>query len=188
MSMTSSCTTQDNPTSTVFSARDAQICDAQNRVISGMVSVPEPARSTITTTGQVDVGLACKVEQGKFSTVMDLGCAMGGDASAPSPGFFARAGIVGCVAIAIKMSATRAGLTFRKVVVDVETDFDDLAIFGLGNSSAAPTETRVNIEIDSDEDIMKINALVERTLEMDPWFLALRDPQRVATHVTVNKA
>lgn len=163
--------------------RDARIRDNQNRVIANMVAVPEPARSTIVTTGRVGEGLACTVTQGRFETRMDLGPGMGGDASAPSPGFYARAAIAGCVAIAVKMTAARSGLSFREVNVEVATDFDDSALFGLGNASAAPTETRLTIRIDSDEPRAEIDRLVARTLEMDPWFLALRDPQVVVVTV-----
>ena len=165
------------------SARDIRIRDSQNLVIERMKADPDAARSTIISTGSVREGLACTVQQGKFSAIMDLGHAMGGDAAGPSPGFFARAGIVGCVAIATKMAAARAGISIRQIMVEVETDFDDLAIFGLGGSSAAPTETRVTISIDSDEDEAEISGLVARVLEIDPWFLALRDAQNVKTSV-----
>lgn len=166
-------------------ARDVRIRDAQNLVIERLQASPEAARSTITSRGRVEDGLTCTVTQGKFSAVMDLGPAMGGDAAGPSPGFFGRAGVVGCVAIATKMTAAREGLVLRKVDVEVETDFDDLALFGLGSSTAAPTETRVTVIIDSDEDAATLSSLVERVLEMDPWFLALRDRQRVRPEVRV---
>lgn len=110
---------------------------------------------------------------------MDMGPAMGGEATAPSPGFFAKAGLVGCLAIATKMTAARAGLNVRSVHVDVETDSDALAIFGMGGGNAAPLDTRIMIAIDSDEPDARINALVDQVLTIDTWFLALRDAQPV---------
>ena len=65
------------------------------------------------------------------------------------------------------------------VEVAVETDFDDSALFGLGAASAAPVETRVRIAIESDEAEDRVHELVGRALEMDPWYLALRDAQTV---------
>ncbi|QKV17362.1 OsmC family protein [Oricola thermophila] len=166
--------------------RDRVIRETQNGVIARMKARPEDAKSTLVTTGRIDDGLACTVEQGRFSTVTDLGRGMGGDASAPPPGFHARVAIVGCVGMAIKMLAAREGLVFRSVEVTVETDFDDSAIFGLGSSPAGPLETRVDIRVESDEDEATVRELVDRTLAMDPWYLALRDAQRVLPKLTVS--
>ena len=126
--------------------RDAQIREAQNAVIARMLSDLSKARSTLLTTGRVGDGLACHVTQGRFEAVLDLGFAMGGECAGPSPGFFARAAIAGCVAMAVKMLAAREGFRFDNVDVTVETDFDDAALFGLGSGQAAPLETRIGIE------------------------------------------
>ena len=162
------------------------IQSSQLAVIKRLEADPDSARNTLRTSGRVTRGLGCTVTQGKFSATMDLGPAMGGQATGPSPGFFARSGIVGCVAIATKMTAAREGLSLDAVDVHIETDFDDLAIFGLGDSSAAPIEVRLNIDIQSDEDPDVIQELVERVLEWDPWYLAIRDAQRTITHVSVD--
>lgn len=77
--------------------RDDLIRDRQNAVISRMKTSPETRFSTTTTTGRIDNGLISRVTQDNYSAVMDLGPHMGGDAAGPSPSFFARAGIAGCV-------------------------------------------------------------------------------------------
>ena len=87
--------------------RDAIIRESQNKVIARLEERPELAISTIATSGRIEDGLACHVQQGKFTTVTDLGRGMGGDAAGPSPGFLARAAIVGCVGMAVKMLAAR---------------------------------------------------------------------------------
>ena len=175
---------QDQRTSAELN-RDTRIRDAQDVVISRMKKDPARARSTIRADGHVGDGLACRVTQGKFEAVLDLGPGMGGDAAGPSPGFFGRAAIVGCVAIAIKMLAAREGLVFRTVDVSVETDFDDSALFGIGDTSAAPIETRIDIRIAAAADETVVNDVVDRALRMDPWFLALRDPQCVRASVSL---
>lgn len=173
---------------TMTEDRDRRVREAQTRVMDRMRADPDAARSTIVTRGEVGNGLACEVRQGKFSATLDLGPGMGGTAAGPSPGFHGRAAICGCVAIGVKMLAAREGLIFRKVQVTVETDFDDAALFGLGASTAAPVETRVAIAIDSDEDDARIRDLTYRALEMDPWFLALRDAQIVRPMISVSAA
>ncbi|MDV7145738.1 OsmC family protein [Tropicimonas sp. TH_r6] len=160
--------------------RDAHVRSCQEKVIQRLSTDPDRAVTTSTMSGTVGDGVACTVTQGRHSAVMDMGPAMGGEERGPSPGFFARAGIVGCVAIALKLAAAREGLTFRSVDIDLETTSDDLAIFGLGGGRAAPLETRITIHIDTDEPDDSVSDLIERVLEMDTWFLALRDPQNVS--------
>ncbi len=165
------------------SHRDAAIQKAQLAVMNRMQANLEAARSTITATGRIEEGLTCVVEQGPHRAVLDLGPAMGGEAAGPSPGFFGRAAIVGCVGIAVKMLAAREGLVFRAVTVTVENDFDNAALMGLSRRSAAPLETRLQIEIETDEEDATVGDLIERALTNDPWYLALRDAQ-VVRHKT----
>jgi len=166
-------------------ARDAVIRERQNGFIAKLKDDPAIGLSTTVTTGRVEEGLACTVRQGKFETVTDLGRGMGGDAAGPSPSFHARAAIVGCVAMAVKMLAAREGYAFRSVEVAVETDIDDGGLFGLAGTPAAPIETRVNIAVESDEDETVIHEIVDRALAMDIWYLALRDAQKVVPELTV---
>ncbi|MBF9029020.1 hypothetical protein HKCCE3408_01315 [Rhodobacterales bacterium HKCCE3408] len=159
--------------------QDDRIRASQSSVIQRMTADPAACQRTYSTTGEIRTGLACHIEQGRFSATTDLGPAMGGDAAGPSPGFYARSGIVGCVAIGIKMLAVRRGLVLERITVTVETDFDDTALMGLGSNPAGPMKTRVAIGIESNEDSARIAEMVNRALEHDPWFLALRDAQVV---------
>ena len=167
--------------------RNQQIQTAQNQFIRELQASPEPTVATSVTRGRVEAGLMCHIQQGRYQVVSDLGKRMGGDGAGPSPSFYARAGIVGCVAIGIKMAAARSGLDLRSVDVAVETDMDDGALFGLGECSAAPLETRIAIAIDTDADAVVVEALVQRVLQMDPWFLALRDAQCVRTQLLIQE-
>jgi uncharacterized OsmC-like protein len=162
-----------------ISARDEVIRQAQTAVIERMRQDLAAACNTLVTTGRIEEGLTCHAVQGEFHATMDMGPGMGGDAAGPSPGFFARAAIVGCVGIGVKMTAAREGLAFRSVDVTIECDFDDAALMGLSPRTAAPLETRIRIEIDTDEDRATVQNLVDRVLKKDPWYLALRDAQVV---------
>ena len=108
---------------------------------------------------------------------------MGGDETGPTPGFFIRAGLIGCVAIGIKMTAIREGIKIDALDVDVEMDFDDGAMFGLGSNTAAPLATRFIIAIESPAPRSELEAMVARALAADPYFLALRDAQKVTAEV-----
>lgn len=166
-------------------AHDDRIRASQATVIARMNADPAACQRTYSTTGEIRAGLTCHIEQGRFSATTDLGLAMGGDAAGPSPGFYARGAIVGCVGIAIKMLAVREGLVLEKVTVTVETDFDDTALMGLGSNPAGPMRTRVIVGIESTDDPARIAEVVNRSLERDPWFLALRDAQVVEPQLSV---
>ncbi len=158
---------------------NAEIRQAQNKVIERLSADPMAARTTITTTGRVGEGLACYAQQGKFETMMDMGPAMGGAALGPSPGFFARAAVVGCVSIAIKMTAAREGLDVRAVDVQIEVDCDDLAIFALGGGDASPLESRIAITVETSEPDYVIADVTNRALAHAPWFLGLKEANTV---------
>ena len=66
-------------------------------------------------------------------------------------------------------------------------DFDDSAMFGIGENTEAPLDTRLLIKIVSDEGQKRLQNLVDRVLEIDPYFLALRDAQSVSAELKVLK-
>jgi len=167
--------------------KDSRIRDAQNRVKDVFKKRQQKALSTNHATAVIKDGLTCTFTQGDLSAVMDMPEIMGGDAAGPTPGFFARAGIAGCVSMGIKQTAVMAGIVFDTVTVDIETDFDDGAAMGLGEASAAPLETRLAIRINTNLPEPEVSALIEKALGMDPWFLALRDVQNVKFNLIVNE-
>ena len=167
--------------------KDSRIRDAQSRIIDILKKKPKMALSTLSGTAVIQDGLTCTFTQGEVSAMMDMPEIMGGDATAPTPGFYARAGIAGCISIGIKQTAVMAGVVFDKVEVEIETDFDDGAAMGLSETSAAPTETRLIIHVTSDLSKPEVSTLIDKALEMDPWFLALRDAQSVKFNLEVGK-
>ena len=111
----------------------------------------------------------------------------GGNDEGPTPGFHARAAIAGCVAIGIKQEAIFRQIKCESIKVELEMDFDDAAMFGIGENTAAPLNTRLLIMIVSEEGQERLQNLVDRVLEMDPYFLALRDSQSVSAELKVLK-
>jgi uncharacterized OsmC-like protein len=164
-------------------SRDAEIRAAQERVIDVFHKRPAAARSTTRASGHVGQGLACTVRQGEHHAIMDMAKVLGGEDVGPTPGFFIRAGLIGCIAIGIKMTAAREAIALDAVDVEVEMDFDDGAMLGVGSNSAAPLETRVTIALATSVPWDRVTAMVDRALAADPYFLALRDAQKVVANV-----
>ncbi len=164
---------------------DKAIGSAQRRIMEVFKKRPGMALSTEKASGRLEDGLKVTFSEGGRLAVMDMERTMGGTEAGPSPGFYARAGIVGCVAIGIKMAAAREGLTLDSIDIGIETDFDDSAIFGLGEASAAPTATRLSVTIESSETPAAVEALVQQVLKADPWYLALKEAQEVSVETKV---
>lgn len=162
-------------------SRNENIRSAVERIVDVFRRKPGAAMSTTRATGRVGEGLICNVRQGDYTATLDMPRPVGGDGSAPTPGFFIRAGLVGCIAIGIKLAAAREGVDIGAIDVDVEMDFDDGAMFGIGDNSAAPLETRVTVAVESSAPWDEVEAMIGRALECDPYFLALRDAQSVKT-------
>jgi uncharacterized OsmC-like protein len=167
--------------------KDSRIRDAHNRYAKIIEKQPQRALNTYTATAVIEDGFTCRFSQGEHSAVMDMPKILGGDDTGPTPGFFARAGIAGCVSVGVKQAAVMANLVFDTISVDIETDFDDGATLGLGKGNAAPLETRLVIRVETDIPESEVAILIERVLDHDPWFLALRDAQSVKTNVIVNQ-
>jgi uncharacterized OsmC-like protein len=164
--------------------RDLEIRDAQARVVEIFAKKPRAAISTTQAAAHVGDGLLCTVRQGDYEAKMDMGAVLGGEGKAPTPGFYFRAAVAGCVAIGIKMTAARERVPLSAVDVGIEMDFDDSAMFGMGANSAAPLETRLAIRLKSPAPADRLAALVDRALAADPFFLALKDAQKVKTELT----
>jgi uncharacterized OsmC-like protein len=163
--------------------RTTDLRAAQERVIDVLRRKPSAAFSTIKGSARVEGGLSCTYRQGERSAPMDMGTPLGGTGEAPTPGFYFRAAVSGCIAIGIKLTAVRDGLELESVTVDVEMDFDDGAMLGLGSNPASPLATRINIALESREPADALRGLVDRALAADPYFLALRDAQQVTVSV-----
>ena len=162
---------------------DNEIREAQRRVMSVFQHRPEAAMNTMRAEATITQGLACRVTEGEREFMLDMPAPLGGNDTGPTPGYHARAAISGCVAIGIKMTAARLGIELRSLTVGVDMDFDNSAMLGMGEASAAPLRTGITIRLDSDADPDALRALVDAALEADPYYLALRDPQRVETRI-----
>lgn len=114
-----------------------------------------------------------------ITAVIDMGEVLGGEGAGPTPGFFGRAALSGCIAIGLKMTAVRAGVPLDKICVDVEMDFDNRGLFGIEDVYAGPVETRVTISVESAAPEADIRALLPTALKNDPWLRMLVDPQAI---------
>jgi uncharacterized OsmC-like protein len=165
---------------------DQQGRAAQERARNIFLRRPEKAVETVSGAARVGGGLTCRFEQGGATLDMDMPEVLGGDNTGPTPGFFGRAAITGCLAIGIKMAAVREGLVFEEVAVRIDMDFDSRCIVGIPDTPAAPANTKISVRIETGEPAGKARACVDAAMAADPWFLCFRDAQSVDTEITLD--
>jgi uncharacterized OsmC-like protein len=109
---------------------------------------PEEARYTdsLATASLVD-GLRVTVRgQSGEQVATDMPSSVGGDGSAPSPGWLLRAAEAACVATLIGMRASVAAADVGTVEVDVTSESDDRGILGLDDDlPAGPLSTTIRV-------------------------------------------
>jgi uncharacterized OsmC-like protein len=80
------------------------------------------------------------------SITTDMSTSVGGNASAPSPGFYFRAAQASCVATLVAMRAAQVGVRLDRLEVTVDSTSDDRGILGLDPSvPAGPLRSRVHV-------------------------------------------
>ena len=113
---------------------------------------PEDAKSTDSfATATIDEGLRCKVRgpDGAELTT-DMVTSVGGNNSAPSPGWVLRAATARCVATLIAMKAALEKVELGDVEVTVDSRSDDLGILGIDEQvPAGPLSVSVRVKVDA---------------------------------------
>jgi uncharacterized OsmC-like protein len=102
-------------------------------------SPDKPAKAVLET------GLRFGVAAGDWTVSTDMPSALGGEASAPSPGWLARAALASCSATVIAMRAAELGITLDSLEVTVETESDSRGLLGIGDAAAGPASVRMRV-------------------------------------------
>jgi uncharacterized OsmC-like protein len=129
------------------------IATALETVSAAITANPEKARAKYASaTATLADGLKCRVTGPSGERIeTDMGKAMGGEASAPNPGWYFRASIAACCSTAIAMNAARRGINLTALEVTVEADGDNRGILGMDqNVSAGHAALRTNVKIAAD--------------------------------------
>jgi len=167
-------------------AKDEVISQALGRIVKVFEKKPEAGLSTNAASCVIESGLVCRVTEGENTAIVDMVEVMGGEGTGPSPGFFGRASLISCIAIGIKMTAARSRVKFDKISVDLEMDWNDCGMFGIGDVTAGPLAIRVAIaiECDAEEDVIK--KIVTEALRSDPWLLVFTNSHSIQPVISIN--
>ncbi|MFQ5966213.1 MAG: OsmC family protein [Acidimicrobiia bacterium] len=135
------------------------------RAIQYLTEKPDQARYTDSTATAVIDGLKSRVEGPEGATVVtDMPRGVGGEDSAPTPGWFLRAAIASCDATVIAMRAAQEGVELSTLEVTVDSVSDDQGLFGMDDSiPAGPLSTSIRVKIGAE------GASAERLREIVEW-------------------
>ncbi len=105
-------------------------------------------------------GLRMQVTGPKGQAVQtDMPAGVGGEASAPSPGWLMRAGTAACTSTVIALRAADLGVTLDSVEVKVASQSNDCGMFGVGDDiPAGPLSASMEVRISAkgvDETVLK---------------------------------
>jgi uncharacterized OsmC-like protein len=131
----------------------ASINTALGSISDVIATNPDKARAKAApATARLVDGLRCEVTGPKGETMhTDMPPAMGGNASAPNPGWFMRGAVASCTATVIAQRAARLGIALKLLEVSVESDSDHRGILGLDDRvSAGFSAMRVKVRIGAD--------------------------------------
>ena len=128
----------------------ASIRDAVQGTIKRLTDQPEKGRSTDRpATAVIDEGLRCRVEgPSGWRIVTDMPSALGGGASAPTPGWLSRASQAACLATVIAIRAAQEGVALSKLEVTVDGESDIRGLLGTdGRVPAGPVSSRARVSV-----------------------------------------
>jgi len=167
----------------------ASIKTAIVNAVEYLTANPADARSTDSlATARLLDGLRFEVTdpQGR-SVTTDMVKGVGGEDSAPSPGWLLRAAVASCDATLIAMHAAREGITLSRLEVDVDSESNDLGILGIDPSvPKGPLAMRARVRVASPEaDDARLRALVENAVDHCPVCDAVKRDVPVSLEIEV---
>ncbi|WP_167138487.1 OsmC family protein [Diaminobutyricimonas sp. TR449] len=138
-----------------------RIASAITRVRETLAEHAETYRDSAAT-ATLEAGLRVKVAgpDGEFM-VTDMSAGVGGEGTAPSPGWIFRSAVASCVATLIAMRAAEEGVELPGLKVMVDSESDDRGLLGIGEVAAGPLSMRVIVRVQSTSDDAKVREIIE---------------------------
>jgi uncharacterized OsmC-like protein len=129
-----------------------EIRNSLQQTKSALAERPENARSPDRpATAVIDAGLRCRLEAPDGSVLFtDMPAPLGGEASAPTPAWLARAARASCVATMVAVRAAELGWELARVEVVAESESDLCGMLGLDETvPPGPLRTALRVRIEA---------------------------------------
>ena len=142
---------------------------AFERVTKAYTRLPTMAQGTSRSTTRIDEGLTCKIREGDWQTTVDMPKEAGGNGLHPTPGVLGRAALGSCLAVGLKLWASKLDIPVAGIEVTIYADSDDRGLFGVSDVAPGYSEVRYAIRIESPASEKDITMLVEQCEQHSPW-------------------
>ena len=167
------------------------IRNAIEQASSYLAENPEAATATDSAATAVrEGGLRFRIEGPWSALTSDMSKSVGGDASAPSPGWLLRAALAACDATLVAMEAARDGIELTDLQVSVESATDFRGVLGVDPTvNPGPLSMRVAYRLaatNATED--QLRAIVQRAESHSPVRDALVREVPMTTHIAIGSA
>ena len=162
------------------------IKSALERSVQVVTLKPARGQRTYTNIATVGAGTVCLTVEKDQEITVDVGKASGGDDAGPSPSTMLRAAFSSCLAIGIKLWASRLDVPIEHITVTVETDVDARGQLGVSASASAGFEAiRIAVSVQSDADRNAVTQVIETSFAHSPLVEVVRNPQSIETALTI---
>lgn len=148
---------------------DQRIGQALTRLEDAIGRKPGFGRSTSVATTRLVDGLRCVSYDGDHQIGADLGPALGGYGTGPTPSALVRAALGSCLAMGYRLRAARHGVPVASIRVEVETDSSISGMIDPG--SAFPPgflQVRYCVDIESSAPGEQVEAMIEEGDRLSP--------------------
>ena len=162
------------------------IKQALDRAARTVTLRPERGQRVYRNVAVVGEGTQCKVEEAGQKLILDVGKAVGGNDTGPTPSMVLRSAMSGCVAIGVKQWAARRDVPVDQVEVALETDVDARGQLGVCGKTAPGFEgIRLTIVVTSSAPRAVIEELIADSLRYSPLMDVFLNPQSVDHRLAV---
>jgi uncharacterized OsmC-like protein len=137
-----------------FAMSTGNIRNSMEKTIDHLKANPEKALNKATAaTAVLENGLKVRTTGSNEEVVItDMPTTVGGEGTAPTPGWYMQAALATCNATGIAMKAAREGIELTTLEVSIETESDTRGIFGIDESiQAGPLNMRTRVRIGAKE-------------------------------------
>src|SRR5262245_53787712 len=171
---------------------DLSISESIDRLSAVITADPAKAKSRPTpATARLTEGLKCEVTglQPGQQMKTDMPPAMGGEATAPNPGWYLRGAIASCAATVIAMRAAKVGIKLETLEVTVDAESDHRGILGLDPKiSAGQHLVRMKVKIQGNAPAQTLRELVAWADAHSPVGCTLRDGPQCSLEIEVGSS
>lgn len=150
-------------------ARTDRIKDTFERNGRALAMRPSVGLGTARTTITMRDGLTCDVEDGAWTLRVDMSQKSGGDGRAPDPGVYGRTALGSCLAIGYTLWAAKRGITFSKLAIEVQADYNSGAFHGVADEPAGYRQMRYIVTVESNAPKADVLAVLDEADAHSPY-------------------